>query len=196
MHPFPSHHSGLRRSTHKATSEEWLWGSRYEEKDPADIAGKHSGSRHQLALATSSTLAQAEQNLSVFMAWKQTSESQAPWRLRINNKKTLTPLLNDISWPSNSHDRLIKEAAHICRLVGEPPSNLDTLTVPGKGTQFLRPLYLWKAALYITNVACIIFTWHNTFWTGDLLSVLTKGLHYWENKAFTISLNQQDGLVW
>lgn len=60
-----------------------------------------------LALATSNTLVQAKQNLSVFMAWRHT-----------NNKKMSSSLLNDISWPSNSHDKPIKGAAHICRLVG------------------------------------------------------------------------------
>ena len=83
--------------------------------------------------------------------------------LRTNNKKTLTSLLNDISRPSNSHDRPIKGAAHLCRLVGGAPSNSDTLAVPGRGTQPLGSLYLPRAEFRITNVPCIIFTWQNFF---------------------------------
>ena len=118
IHPQAIHHSSPGRSTHKATPEELLWRHREEEKDPAGTAGKHSGNQHSLALATSNGQTQTEKPF--LNTWPESKllRGSGSMKAKDQQQKDIKDHLNGISWPSNSHDKPLKGAAHVCRLVG------------------------------------------------------------------------------
>lgn len=144
IHAQAIHHSSPGRSTHKATPEELLWRHRKKEKDPAGTAGKHSGNQHTLALATSKGQTQTEKPF--LDTWPESKLLRGSGSMKAKDqqqKDIKDHLLNGISWPSNSHNKLIKGAAHVCRLV-ETLWQLRHTGSSREGTLSVGSLYLGR----------------------------------------------------
>lgn len=125
-----------------------------KKKIPLALLGNTAAVSTPMALATSNGLTQAEKTF--LGKWHESKLLRGSGSMKVKDQQQ-----KDSNPSPKWYFMAIKEAARICRLVR------DALAIQAHWQSWGGEHCPWglfmKAALCITNIPCVIFTWHNSF---------------------------------